>query len=149
MPFAYFGKPGSTPTTTIERGLVLCLEAYAKLKIELGVWHETTLLKLKDIIIIYQRLGGKSSTHHAKIIDLLHVAFVGIATTTTCGSISLYQAGCLLAEIYIAAGLAQYGLKLVQQLRHQIIFGSNNDFDMVLHKDLDIIIKLDAVVARV
>lgn len=141
------GKPGSTTTTTIERALVICLEAYAKLKIELGVWHETTLLKLKDIIVIYQKLGGKSCSHHAKIMDLLHVAFIGIATTTTCGSVALYQAGCLLAEIYIAAGLAQYGLKLVQQLRHQIIFGlsSGSDFDsVVLHKDLDIIIKLDA-----
>ncbi|KAM7185889.1 hypothetical protein V8F33_012155 [Rhypophila sp. PSN 637] len=142
------GKPGSTTTTTIERALVLCLEAYAELKLKLGVWHETTLHKLKDIIIIYQKLGGKTCSHHAKIMDLLHVAFIGIATTTTCGSVALYQAGCLLSEIYIAAGLCTYGLKLVQQLRHQIIFGisgSGFDFDsVVLHKDLDVIIKLDA-----
>lgn len=140
------GKPATT--VTIERALVISLEAYASLKLSLGIWHETTLQKLRDVIIIYQKLGGKSSVHHAKIVDLLHVSFIGIATSTGVSTLALYQAGLLLSEIYILAGLAGYGLKLVQQLRHQIIFcgpsSSGFEFDkLILHKDLDIIIKLD------
>ncbi|KAK3331850.1 hypothetical protein B0T19DRAFT_367021 [Cercophora scortea] len=128
------GSSTTTTTTTIDRALVLCLEVYAQLKIEFGCWHEKTLLKLKDIIILYQRLGGKES--HVKIIELLQIAFIGI-TTTTCGSMALYHSAATLASFYLMAGLVKQGTQLVQRLRHLIIFSS--DFEITT----DIVVQLD------
>ncbi|KAK3322767.1 hypothetical protein B0H66DRAFT_555192 [Apodospora peruviana] len=137
----------TTTTTTVERALVLCLEAYMQLKVEFGCWHEKTLLKLKDVVIIYQKLGGKEC--HAKIVALLQVAFIDIATTTTCGSMALYQAAKTIASIYILAGLRQHGCKLVQQLRHMIIFGhGGNDFDVCLHADISIKLDTKSIIKR-
>lgn len=128
-----------TTTTTIERAIALCLEAYAQLTIEFGCWHEKTLLKLKDIIILYQKLGAKDC--HAKITELLHVAFLSIVRSS-CGSISLYHAAATLASIYVTAGLVQHGLKLVRYLRHLAIFGDDFEFSS------DIVVKLDASIGR-
>ncbi|KAK3390788.1 hypothetical protein B0H63DRAFT_410784 [Podospora didyma] len=119
-------KGGKTvTTTTVERAIAICLEAYAQLTIEFGCWHEHTLLKLKDIVILYQKLNIKES--HTKIVELLQAAFVSISTAT-CGSMSLYHAATTLASIYITAGLATLGHHLVHHLRHLIIFGK--DFEM-------------------
>ncbi|KAK0715896.1 hypothetical protein B0H67DRAFT_538659 [Lasiosphaeris hirsuta] len=130
---------GTATTTTIERAIFLCLEVYAQLKIKYGCWHEKTLLKLKDIIILYQRLGGKET--HSKIIVLLQESFIGIVTAT-CGSVSLYYAASTLASIYISAGLVTLGLQLVRHLRHLTIFG--RDFEL----STDVVLKVDASIAR-
>ncbi|KAK5657776.1 hypothetical protein OQA88_2849 [Cercophora sp. LCS_1] len=130
---------GSTTTTTIERAIELCLEAYAELTIKFGCWHEKTLLKLKDIVILYQKLGSKES--HSKIVEILHVAFVRIVTST-CGSMALYHAAATLASIFATVTLTQHGLKLVRYLRHLTIFGKDFEFST------DIIVKFDATILR-
>ncbi|KAK0641655.1 hypothetical protein B0T16DRAFT_380569 [Cercophora newfieldiana] len=130
---------GSTTTTTIERAIQLCLEAYAQLIIEFGCWHEKTLLKLKDIVILYQKLGHKEC--HTKVTEILLVAFLNIVKSS-CGSMALYRAAATLATIYITAGLVQQGLKLVRYLRHITIFGE--DFEV----STDIVVKLDATITR-
>lgn len=127
----------TSTTTTIERALFLCLEAYAQLKIEFGCWHQKTLFKLKDIIILYQKLGKES---HVKIVELLQIVFVGIFTSG-CGSMDLYQAAATLAVIYINAGLVQHGVKLVQYFRHLTIFGK--DFAI----STDLVVKLDVSIS--
>ncbi|KAK0722062.1 hypothetical protein B0T26DRAFT_643921 [Lasiosphaeria miniovina] len=129
------GSSKTTVTvTTIERAIVICLESYAQLRIELGCWHEKTLFKLKDVIVLYQKLGSKES--HAKIIELLQVAIIAI-TTTTCGSLSLYHAAATLASIYITAGLAKQGLVLVRHLRHLVIFGEDFEISTEIKVTLD------------
>ncbi|KAK1750959.1 hypothetical protein QBC47DRAFT_331102 [Echria macrotheca] len=130
---------GSTTTTTIERAIELCLEAYAQLTITFGCWHEKTLLKLKDIIVLYRKLNTKEA--HVKIFELLQVSFVSIVKSN-CGSMSLYHAAATLASIYIAAGLAKEGLKLVRYLRHLTIFGQ--DFAITT----DVVLKLDVAIGR-
>ena len=130
---------GSATTTTIGRAIELCLEAYTQLSVSLGFWHEKTLLKLKDVIIMYKRLDTKES--HVKILELLQVAFIKIATSS-CGSMALYQAAATLASIYMTAGFGQHGLKLVRYVRHWITFG--NDFEVAT----DIVLKLDVSISR-
>ncbi|KAK4454286.1 hypothetical protein QBC34DRAFT_317381 [Podospora aff. communis PSN243] len=125
---------GSTTTTTFERAIQLCLEAYAQLIIEFGCWHEKTLLKLKDIVILYQRLGTKDC--HAKVERILTVAFLDIIKSG-CGSMSLYHAAATLAKISLTAGLVEYGLKIVRYLRHITIFAE--DFNI----PTDIVLKLE------
>ncbi|KAK4230350.1 hypothetical protein QBC38DRAFT_452274 [Podospora fimiseda] len=132
-------KGGGSTTTTIDRAIELCLEAYAILQVEFGCWHEKTLLKLKEIVILYQKLGKES---HHKIVDLIQLAFIEISFAN-CGSIELYHAGLTLASIYVAAGMAKYGLRLVHQWRHLIIFG--RDFESTL----DVVVKVDKVISKV
>ncbi|KAK3985129.1 hypothetical protein QBC44DRAFT_164180 [Cladorrhinum sp. PSN332] len=132
-------KGGSTTTTTIDRAIVLCLEAYAILKAEFGCWHEKTLVKLKEIVILYQKLGKES---HHKIVELIELAFIDISFAN-CGSIELYHAGLTLGSIYITAGMVKHGLRLVHQWRHLIIFG--RDFESTL----DVVVKMDKIISKV
>lgn len=126
-------------TTTIDRAIELCLEAYVHFKLEFGCWHEKTLLKLKDIVILYQKLGKES---HTKIVELIQVAFVDISFAT-CSSIELYHAALNLAKIYVMVGMVKHGLRLVHQWRHLIIFG--HDFE----SNLDVVVKLDKKISKV
>lgn len=129
------GGGGSSSPIPIDKAIALCLEVYLELKITLGCWHEKTLLKLKETITLYLRVNTKES--HGKIVELLHVAFIEIVTFK-CKSMELYHAALALASIYILAGLQQYALKLVHQLRHLVIFGQ--DFEITV----DILVKVDA-----
>ncbi|KAK4159202.1 hypothetical protein QBC43DRAFT_362161 [Cladorrhinum sp. PSN259] len=132
-------KGGSTTTTTIDRAIVICLEAYEILKLRIGCWHEKTLLKLKEVIILYQKLGKES---HIKIVELIQLAFVDISFSS-CGSLELYHAGLTLASIYVAAGMVKHGLRLVHQWRHLLIFG--RDFESTL----DVVVKIDKTISKV
>ncbi|KAK0620403.1 hypothetical protein B0T14DRAFT_457391 [Immersiella caudata] len=129
----------STTTTTVERAIQLCLEAYAQLIVQFGCWHEKTLLKLRDIVVLYQKLGTKEC--QTKITQILTVAFINIAKSG-CGSMSFYHAAATLAEIYLAAGLVQHGLKIVRYSRHITVFGE--DFEMAT----DVVLKFDATITK-
>ena len=108
----------SSTTTTVERALTICLEVYAQLKIEFGCWHETTLAKLKEIVILYK----KSSTHesHLKIVRLLQTSIIEIITTVTT-SMSLYTAALTIALIYVTVDMISQGEELLHQLHHLLI----------------------------
>jgi hypothetical protein len=128
----------STTTMTIERGIALCLEIYEQLKIEFGCWHEKTLTQLRELVLLYKKLGSQES--HSTIIRLLQISVIGIITKVTT-SITLYQAATTLASIYVACGMIKFGHELLHQLRHLI----------VLHdiESPDITIKLDCKVNKV
>ncbi|KAK4663014.1 hypothetical protein QC763_601090 [Podospora pseudopauciseta] len=112
---------GATTTTTLDRAIELCYEAYLHLKLTLGCWHQETLLKLKDVIVLYLRLGGEKS--HVRIVELLRIAFVEIISEKECKSADLYYAAVTLSSIFVTAKIIQHGFKLVRQLRHLAIFG--------------------------
>ncbi|KAK4175999.1 hypothetical protein QBC36DRAFT_353351 [Triangularia setosa] len=112
---------GATTTTTLDRAIELCYEAYLHLKLTLGCWHQETLLKLKDVIILYLKLGGEKS--HVRIVELLQIAFIEIISEKGCKSIDLYYAAVTLSSIFATAKILQHGFKLVRQLRHLVIFG--------------------------
>ncbi|CAI6090167.1 unnamed protein product [Clonostachys chloroleuca] len=111
------GKGGPATPATVERAIAVCFEAYVQLKVEYGVWHEITLLKLKDLVILYQKVNSQ----HIRIIELLQQSVVEIITTLTVTT-TLFAAATTLAGIYTSVGLVNKGQELLQQLRHLIIF---------------------------
>ena len=128
----------STTVTTIERAIAVCLEVYEHLKIELGCWHETTLTKLKELVILYKKRGTHESLSH--ITRLLQVSVIEILTTVT-SSMILFSAAKTLASIYVSVGMVTHGQDLLHQLHHLIIL-----HDMTYTKEITI--KLNAKVPR-
>jgi hypothetical protein len=114
---------GKTTTTTYEKAIQVCLEVYASFKLQFGCWHETTLGKLREIIIIYKAMATHES--RTKMIEILQEAFVSILSVSIT-SVKLFAAATTLASIYVTAGLVEYAEKLIQDVQHLIIFG--NDF---------------------
>ncbi|CAK7211371.1 hypothetical protein SBRCBS47491_001102 [Sporothrix bragantina] len=105
---------------SIERAILLCLEAFALYKIEFGIWHATTLAVLLDIVFLYQKLGTKEAHH--KIVLILQTTVIEVLTTLTV-SVQLFQAATTIAGIYITAGLVELADSLLHQLRYLLIFG--------------------------
>jgi len=127
---------GSVTTTTVERAIAMCIEVYERLKIELGCWHETTLLKLKDIVILYQKLSTQE--YHVKIMQLLQLSVVEIISTLTVTA-HLFEAAATLASIYISCGMAKQGQDLLHQLRHLLVFrDSMPSSEITLRLDVNI-----------
>lgn len=112
---------GKTTTTTFEKAIQLCLELYAHFKFQFGCWHETTLGKLREIIIIYRKIGSHEC--RTKMIEILQTAFISI-TSASINAMDLYAAAATLAAIYVTAGLVEYAEKLIQEVQHLIIFGN-------------------------
>ncbi|KAL0930594.1 nacht domain protein [Colletotrichum truncatum] len=108
-----------TTTTTIERAIAIGIEMYEQLRIEYGWWHETTLLKLREVTLLYKKLGTKES--HFAIVQMLQASVIEIITTVTV-STTLHVAAKTLAEIYIAAGMVRHGNDLLRQLRYVLLF---------------------------
>lgn len=131
------GKAGKA--VEIDRAIEICIEAYASLKIEFGCWHEKTLLKLKDIVILYQKVATQAA--HARMVQLLQIAVTEVITTLTITT-TLFTAAQTLASIYVSVGLVSQGQDLLHQLRHLIIFHG----DMPLS---GITLKLDVRLSKV
>ncbi|KAF7543943.1 hypothetical protein G7Z17_g10339 [Cylindrodendrum hubeiense] len=132
------GKPGKKKIP-LDRAIEICIETYEQLKIEFGCWHESTLIVLRDIIILYQKVGTKEAHHH--IIHLLQVSVTEIITTLTV-TVNLFTAAITLASIYVHVGLTKEGHELLRQFRHLIVFRG----DM---PSTDITLKLDKHVSKV
>jgi tetratricopeptide (TPR) repeat protein len=113
---------GQTTTGTFDRCIHVLLEVYAEFKLRLGCWHEKTLGKLHEIIIIYKRIGTSECRH--KMLTILQSAFVSIVTASV-SSLVLYTAATTLASIYITAELVSYAEKLIADVQHLIIFGNS------------------------
>ncbi|KAH7159579.1 hypothetical protein B0J13DRAFT_465653 [Dactylonectria estremocensis] len=133
------GKAGSGRKIPFDRAIEICIETYERLKIELGCWHESTLLVLRDIIILYQKIGTKEA--HVRIIQLLEISVTEIITTLKV-TVNLFTAAITLASIYVHAGLAKEGHELLRQFRHLVVFRG----DMPCS---DIRLKLDKHVSKV
>ncbi|KAF9874692.1 hypothetical protein CkaCkLH20_07829 [Colletotrichum karsti] len=106
-------------TATVERAIAVSVEIYEQLRIEFGWWHETTLAKLKEITLLYKKLGTKES--HLAIVQMLQASVMEIISTVTI-STTLHSAATSLAQIYIASGMVRHGHDLVRQLRYVLLF---------------------------
>ncbi|KAI8234225.1 hypothetical protein K4K54_008824 [Colletotrichum sp. SAR 10_86] len=106
-------------TTTVERAISVNVEIYEQLRIEFGWWHETTLAKLREITLLYKKLGTKES--HMAIVQMLQASVMEIITTVTI-STTLHTAASSLAQIYIACGMVRHGHDLLRQLRYVLLF---------------------------
>ena len=106
----------STSTTTIERGIAICLETYEQLKLEFGCWHEKTLTQLRELILLYHKQSKQEST----IIRLLQSAVVETITTAK-EAVDMYHAAATIASIYVSIGFTKAGYDLLHQLHHLIV----------------------------
>ncbi|KAK0745016.1 hypothetical protein B0T21DRAFT_448085 [Apiosordaria backusii] len=132
---------GTTTATTIDRAIELCYEAYLHLKLTLGCWHQETLLKLKDVIVLYLKLGGEKS--HTRIVELLQIAFIEIISEKECKSLDLYYAAVTLSSIFFTAKIIQHGFELVRQLRHLVIFGGYE-----FEGSVEIVVKFNKTISK-
>ncbi|XDG03937.1 hypothetical protein ABKA04_003552 [Annulohypoxylon sp. FPYF3050] len=129
-----------TETTTVERAITVCSETYEQFKIQYGWWHETTLLKLKELVLIYSKHTSERS--HAIMVSLLQESVIKILSTATV-AIELYKAALTLSSIYKTVKLERQGHELLRQLRVLILFPG---FDVSEQK---ITIKLEMKVTKV
>jgi hypothetical protein len=132
------GKTGTVTKPTIERGIEIALQAYAQVKLELGCWHETTLLKLKEVVILYHRVATEES--RVRITQMLQASVLEIITAVTQTGV-LFASAKTLASIYISVGQVTKGQELLHQLRHLVIFRDSL-------KTSDITLKLDVSVSK-
>ncbi|KAK9423587.1 putative AAA+ ATPase domain-containing protein [Seiridium unicorne] len=128
-----------TETTTVERAIALCLEIYEHSKVELGWYHETTLIKLRELVLLYNVFGEK---HRGTILSLLQASVIYVISNAKASKI-LYDTATILAGIYLQADLQQQGRELLRQLRYLILFPG---FDAA---DQKITIKLEVKVTKV
>ncbi|KAI0880243.1 uncharacterized protein GGS22DRAFT_175508 [Annulohypoxylon maeteangense] len=129
-----------TETKTVERAITVCSETYEHFKIQYGWWHETTLLKLKELVLIYSKHSSEKS--HSIMVSLLQESVIKILSTATV-AIELYQAALTLSSIYKTVKLEREGHELLRQLRVLILFPG---FDISEQK---ISIKLEMKVTKV
>ncbi|KAI9157950.1 hypothetical protein HJFPF1_05935 [Paramyrothecium foliicola] len=132
------GKSGTTDKPTIDRAIEITLESYLQLKAEFGCWHETTLLKLKEVVLLYHKSATQES--HTRIVQLLQTSVTEIITTLTVTA-SLFSVAKTVASIYISVGLVAKGQELLHQLRHWVIFREG-------WKTSEVTLKLDAKVTK-
>lgn len=111
-------------TTSVERAITLFLEAHTQLVVRLGFWHESTLAKLRETVLLYQKLDNNRS--RAKISQLLQTSFMGILTSSVT-SVQLFTAASTLASIYVSAGLVEEAKDLTIQVQHLIVLGDSFD----------------------
>ncbi|KAI1455320.1 hypothetical protein F4805DRAFT_275192 [Annulohypoxylon moriforme] len=129
-----------TETTTVERAIAVCSETYEHFKVQCGWWHETTLLKLKELVLIYSKHNSERS--HAIMVSLLQESVIKILSTATV-AIELYQAALTLSSIYKTVKLEREGHELLRQLRVLILFPG---FDVSEQK---ISIKLETKITKI
>ncbi|KAF6815287.1 nacht domain protein [Colletotrichum sojae] len=106
-------------TTTVERAIAVSVEIYDQLRIEYGWWHETTLAKLREITLLYKKLGTKEA--HLTIVQMLQASVLEIIATVNI-SVTLHSAATSLANIYVASGMVKHGHDLLRQLRYVLLF---------------------------
>ncbi|RYO96498.1 hypothetical protein DL765_011587 [Monosporascus sp. GIB2] len=127
-----------TETQTVERGITVTVQIYEQLKVELGWWHETTLLRLMELALLYQRLSTDKSR---EITTLLQESVINIITTVS-DTMTLYKAAITLASIYKSVGQERQAEALLRQLQFLILFPSFETKEKIT-------VKLDANVSRV
>ncbi|RYP75455.1 hypothetical protein DL771_002340 [Monosporascus sp. 5C6A] len=128
-----------TETQTVERGITITVEIYEQLKTELGWWHETTLLQLRELVVLYQKLNTEKS--RVTITSLLQESVTKIITTVS-DTMTLYRAAVSLASIYKTVGQERQAEALLRQLQFLILFPGFETGEQIT-------VKLDVKVSRV
>ncbi|CAO1620987.1 unnamed protein product [Sympodiomycopsis kandeliae] len=115
----HVGHPGHYPDPDFGgKALKWCMEVYLRIKMELGSWHERTLLQLEQVILIHFALGGDEHHHH--MIRLLRGVVLEIVTTCH-DSVQLYKAAYLLATLYVKVSLRVHLEGFLHKLHHLIV----------------------------
>ena len=114
----------STSISTIERAITVMHERYESLKVTFGFTHSETLTCLRELVILQMKL--KKQDLHVTIVRMLATSCIEIIKTTTESRV-LHEAAKSLAEIYVSCGLSEEGIKLIEELRIQIITGAATD----------------------
>ncbi|RYO85600.1 hypothetical protein DL766_009436 [Monosporascus sp. MC13-8B] len=128
-----------TETQTVERGITVTVEIYEQLKTELGWWHETTLHRLMELVLLYQRLNTEKS--RVTITTLLQESVIKIITTVS-DTMTLYRVAITLASIYKTVGQEHQAEALLHQVQFLILFPGFETGEQIT-------VKLDAKVGRV
>ncbi|KAK6950623.1 hypothetical protein Daesc_007147 [Daldinia eschscholtzii] len=129
-----------TEISTIERAIMICSETYEQFKVQFGWWHETSLLKLKELVLLHNKLNTEKS--RVTIVGLLQENIIKALSTATV-AMDLYKAAITLASIYKSVKLEREGHELLRQLRILILFPG---FEIA---DQNITIKFDVKLTRV
>ncbi|KAI1763269.1 hypothetical protein GGR53DRAFT_531708 [Hypoxylon sp. FL1150] len=129
-----------TETTTIERAITVCSETYELCKVQHGWWHETTLLKLKELVLVYSKLNSEKS--RLTIVALLQESVIKTLSTASI-AIELYKAALTISTIYKSVKLEREGNELLRQLRILVLFPG---FDV---SEQNITIRLDVRLSKI
>ncbi|KAI0179468.1 hypothetical protein GGR52DRAFT_589190 [Hypoxylon sp. FL1284] len=108
-----------TETSTVERAITVCSETYEQFKIQYGWWHETTLLKLKELVLMYSKFNSEKS--RLTMVTLLQESVIKTLSTATV-AVELYKAALTIASIYRSVKLEREGNELLRQLRILVLF---------------------------
>ncbi|KAK5991655.1 hypothetical protein PT974_07687 [Cladobotryum mycophilum] len=108
---------------TIERAIEIYLEAYDILKFEFGWWHQKTLTRLDELATLYLQLNTTES--RSSIFQLLDASFKGIIVTKI-ENTKLFEAAKALAAIFVKVSMVEEGQRLLDNLRHVIVFQGNS-----------------------
>ncbi|OLN98018.1 hypothetical protein CCHL11_06795 [Colletotrichum chlorophyti] len=108
-----------TTKVSVERAIAIGIEVYEHLRVELGWWHEKTLIQLKEVVLLYKKIGTKESS--TCIIQMLQASVLEIIKTVKT-SMTLHIAAKTLASIYVSSGMVHCGHDLLRQLRYLLLF---------------------------
>lgn len=114
----------SVSSATIERAITILLERYESIQVSLGWSHIETLTCLRELVILRMKL--KSQESHTVVERMLLEATTEVVKKEK-HSRALHDAGGILAEIYLSCGLVEQGLKMIQEMRLQIMTGKAPD----------------------
>ena len=111
----------SVSTAVVERAIKVMIERYEYLRITLGWAHSETLVVLREIILIQLKLKKEES--RTIVIRMLLEATLNIIVSTK-QSILLHEAGKTVGHIFVACGMTNLALEIIDEMRLQIITGS-------------------------
>jgi tetratricopeptide (TPR) repeat protein len=113
----------STSTTTISKAIKILAERFQDLKKEFGYTHSETLIVLRELLFLYEKL--KTDEAHATVLRILTEVSVEIIVKQK-HSTALHDAAITLGGIFMGLNLAEYGLEIISEMRKQIIMGKSN-----------------------
>lgn len=111
----------SVSITTVERAIAVVSERYEYLRLTYGWAHVETLASLREVLLLWKKSKKQDST--IVVSRLLLEATVQIVNKER-HSQRLYDSGRTIGSIFMACGMSNLALELVQEIRSQIITGS-------------------------
>lgn len=108
----------SVSKSTIERATKVVLERFNSLKATIGCSHIETLSVLRELVLLYLKLGS-----HSIVVRMLLETTIEIIKKEK-HSKTLHEAAKTMGSIYIACGMIEQGHEMIHEMRLQIITGS-------------------------
>ena len=104
--------------STIERAVQVVIERFTSLKTTYGCTHTETLTVLRELVLLYIKLGK-----HSVVVRTLLETTIEIITKEK-HSKTLHEAAKTMGAIYIACGIVERGQEMIREMRLQIVTGS-------------------------